>query len=45
MDHIRFGLGALWIFFTIVAAAFLGTDFILHEIRTLIRQHRESETE
>ena len=45
MDHLRFGLGTLWIFFTIAAAAFLGTDFILYEIRIAIRHRRESDTE
>ncbi len=44
MDHLRFGLGTLWIFLTIIAAALLGTDFILHEIRIAIRNHRESGT-
>ncbi len=44
MEHLRFGLGTIWIFFTIVAAAFLGTDFILHEIRTIIRHRRDSGT-
>lgn len=44
MHDLRFALGTLWIFFTIIAAALLGTDFILHEIRTCLRQHRESET-
>ena len=45
MDHLRFGLGTLWICFTLVAAALLGTDFILHEIRAAVRHHRDSETD
>lgn len=44
MEHLRFGLGTIWIICTLVAAAFLGTDFILHEIRTIIRHHRDSGT-
>ena len=44
MDQLRFGLGAVWIFFTILAAALLGTDFILNEIRVFLRDHRESGT-
>jgi hypothetical protein len=44
MDHLRFGLGTIWILFTIIATALLGTDFILHEIRAVIRSHRESGT-
>lgn len=45
MDHLRSGLGTVWIFFTIIAAALVGTDFILREIRTTIRHHRESDRE
>lgn len=44
MDHLRIGLGTFWILFTVVAATLLGTDFILHEIRVALRNHRESET-
>jgi hypothetical protein len=45
MDRLALGVGTVWIFFTIGAAALLGTDFILHEIRTLIRHDREPETD
>jgi hypothetical protein len=44
MDHLTLGLGTVWIVFTIIATALLGTDFILSEIRSIIRNHRESET-
>jgi hypothetical protein len=44
MDPLRIGLGTLWILITVVAAALLGTDFILYEIRVAIRNHRESGT-
>jgi len=44
MDHVRLGLGTLWMIFTVVAAALLGTDFILHEIRSYLRHHRDSGT-
>lgn len=42
MHDLRFGLGMIWIVFTMVAAALLGTDFILHEIRSAIRNYRDS---
>jgi hypothetical protein len=44
MDHLRFGIGTLWLVLTIGAAAFLSTDFILQEIRIIIRQRREAGT-
>jgi hypothetical protein len=30
---------------TIAAAAFLGTDFVLHEIRTILKRRRKAGTE
>ena len=42
MDHLRLGLGTVWIVFTVVAAALLGSDFILNEIRAYLRHHRDS---
>ena len=42
MEHLRLSLGTIWIICTLVAAAFLGTDFILHEIRAMIRHYRDS---
>jgi len=41
MDSLRFGLGTVWLLFTIAAAAFLGTDFVLYEIRMAIRHRRD----
>jgi hypothetical protein len=45
MDQLRFGVGTLWIVITVVAAAILGTDLILYEIRTILRQRRKAGTE
>jgi hypothetical protein len=45
MDQLRFGVGTLWIVVTVAAAAILGTDFILHEIRTVIKQRRKTGTD
>jgi hypothetical protein len=45
MNEIRFGLGTVWIIFTILATALLGTDFILNEIRSYFRRDGESETQ
>jgi hypothetical protein len=45
MDQLRFGVGTLWIVLTIAATAILGTDFILHEIRTILKQRRKASTE
>lgn len=45
MESLRFGIGVLWIILTIAAAAFLGTDFILDEIRILRRHRHGSEAE
>jgi hypothetical protein len=42
MEHLRVSLGTIWIICTLVAAAFLGTDFILYEIRTIVRHRRDS---
>lgn len=44
MEHLRLGLGTIWLFFTIVATALLGTDFVLNEIRTALQHRRESDT-
>jgi len=41
MDHFTIRLGAVWLFLTILAAAFLGTEFILHEIHSLIKHRRD----
>jgi hypothetical protein len=43
MDHVRFGIGTVWIFFTIGAAVLLGAEFISHEIHALIKHRREPE--
>jgi hypothetical protein len=40
MNHLS--LGTFWIIFTVGAATVVGTDFILHEIRTYLRHRRES---
>lgn len=40
MNHLK--LGTFFIVFTIGAAAVLGTDFILHEIRAYLRHRREA---
>jgi hypothetical protein len=45
MDHFTVGVGAVWIFLTIGAAAFLGTEFVLQEVRTLIKQRRDPKAE
>jgi hypothetical protein len=42
MDHLRFGIGTLWLALTIGAAAFLSTDFILQEIRIVKKERRET---
>jgi hypothetical protein len=39
------GVGAAWMFLTIVAAAFLGSEFVVQEIRVLIRRRRDPEAE
>lgn len=39
MNHLK--LGTFFIIFTVGAATVLGTDFILHEIRTYLRHRRE----
>jgi hypothetical protein len=44
MDHLRFGIGTLWLALTIGAAAFLSTDFILQEIRIVKKERREAGT-
>lgn len=44
MDHLGLGLGTLWLLLTVAAAAILGTDFILHEIRILLRDRHESKS-
>jgi hypothetical protein len=43
MDHVRFGIGTVWICFTIGAAVLLGAEFISHEIQAFIKQRREPE--
>jgi hypothetical protein len=43
MDHVRFGIGTVWIIFTIGAAVLLGAEFISHEIHAFIKQRREPE--
>jgi hypothetical protein len=45
MDHFTIGIGAAWLGLTILAAAFLGTEFILHEIHTYIRERRRPDGE
>lgn len=45
MESLSFGMGVLWIILTIGAAAFLGTDFILDEIRILLRHRHGSDAE
>jgi hypothetical protein len=45
MDRIRFGIGAVWILLTIGATAFLGTEFVIHEIHAFIRHRRDGEPE
>ncbi len=45
MDHITFGVSAAWMFLTVVAAAFLGSEFIVHEILVVIRRRRDPEAE
>ncbi|MGB9031698.1 MAG: hypothetical protein WCC27_16370 [Acidobacteriaceae bacterium] len=43
MDHVRFGIGTVWMFFTIGAAVLLGAEFISHEIHAFIKHRREPE--
>jgi hypothetical protein len=45
MDQFRFGIGTLWIVLTVAAAALLGTDFLLHEIRTILKHRHKPETD
>jgi len=45
MDHLTAGIGVVWIILTIVAATLLGTEFILHEILTVVRRRRSPEME
>lgn len=45
MDHVKFGIGAVWILLTLGAAALLGTEFILQEIHTYLKHRREREAE
>ncbi len=45
MVHLRLGIGTLWIIFTVGAAALLGTDFILQEIRIFLRHKRGPESD
>ena len=40
MDHLTIRVGAIWLILTIVAAAFLGTEFIFQEIYSLIKHRR-----
>jgi hypothetical protein len=44
MQDLRLELGTIWIVITMIAGAFLGTEFIVNEIRSAIRHHRESGT-
>jgi hypothetical protein len=41
MDDLRYAVGTLWMFLTIGAAALLGTDFILNEIRMILKERRQ----
>jgi hypothetical protein len=43
MDHVRFGIGTVWLVLTIGAAVLLGAEFISHEIHAFIKQRREPE--
>ena len=43
MDQVKFGIGTVWIIFTIGAAVLLGAEFISHEIHAFIKQRREPE--
>jgi hypothetical protein len=45
MDHVRFGIGTVWMFFTIGAAVLLGAEFISHEIHAFIKQRWGPEAE
>jgi len=45
MDQLTAGIGAAWIVLTLVAATFLGTEFVLHEILTVVRRRRSPELE
>ncbi len=45
MDHLTAGIGAAWIVLTLLAATFLGTEFVLQEILTLVRRRRSPEVE
>jgi len=42
-DHVRFGIGTVWLVLTIGAAVLLGAEFISHEIHAFIKQRREPE--
>ena len=43
MDHVRFGIGTVWLVFTIGAAILLGAEFISQEVHAFIKQRREPE--
>jgi hypothetical protein len=43
MDPLTIHVSAAWIVVTLLAAAFLGTEFILHEIVALVRHRRNQE--
>ena len=41
MDQMTIRIGALWMYLTGVAAAFLGVEFVVQEIRASIARRRE----
>jgi hypothetical protein len=45
MDHMTMGVGDAWILLSIGAALVLGTEFVLHEIHSLLRRRRDPEAE
>ena len=40
MDHMTIRIGAVWMLLNLAAAAFLGAEFIVQELRFLISRHR-----
>lgn len=45
MDHMTIRIGAVWMVVMVLAAAFLGTEFILQEIHSFFEHRRDSEAE
>jgi UPF0716 family protein affecting phage T7 exclusion len=41
MDHMTLGIGALWMLLNLIAAAFLGAEFIVQELRGLMTRRHE----